>query len=271
MELWQINEVITDRGIRDLTRGFDRVEEQIFAILQRYLMRFDLSNGEFVAQTATASLINQMNREIAQALTASSLDSEIEKFLTNFDEIGDNIKQIHRNLSDVNVPNRIINQQKQFALDRTLYSLREANVSTDFIAPVKRVLYQRITTGASLLETERELRALIMGDDKTKGALTRWVGQVARDGVNQYKGAIHQAVKNEFGFTALAYVNSLVEDSRSQCRRWTEMGRIEEEQLQQEINWAFQNGQGMIPETNPDNFIINRGGYNCRHEAIPVR
>jgi len=49
------------------------------------------------------------------------------------------------------------------------------------------------------------------------------------------------------------------------------MGRIEEERLQQEINWAFQNGQGMIPETNPDNFIINRGGYNCRHEAIPVR
>ncbi len=271
MELWQINEVITDRGVRELTQGFDMVERQIYAILRRYLLRFDLSNGEFVAQTATASLINQMNREIAEALSVSSLDSEIQRFLTNFDEIGDNIKQIHKDLSQVNVPNRIINQQKQFALDRTLFSLREANVSIDFIAPVKRVLYQRVTTGASLLETERELRALIVGDDKTKGALTRWVGQVARDSVNQYKGAIHQAVKNEFDFTAIAYVNSLVDDSRSQCRRWTEMGRIEEAELEQEINWAFRNGQGMIPETNPDNFIINRGGYNCRHEAIPVR
>jgi len=26
----------------------------------------------------------------------------------------------------------------------------------------------------------------------------------------------------------------------------------------------------MIPNTTPQNFMINRGGYNCRHSAIPV-
>jgi hypothetical protein len=169
------------------------------------------------------------------------------------------------------VSESLVNQQKQFAIDRTVYSLREANVSLRFIDPVKRVLYQRVTTGASLLDTERELRNMIRGAAGEKGILERWVGQVARDSINQYEGSINTAVKNEFNFKALRYVNSLVSDSRSQCRRWVNMGRIEFTDLPQEIQWAYANGKGMIPDTMTDNFLINRGGYNCRHRAIPVR
>ncbi len=271
MELWTLNEIISNRSVDELTKGYDKVQDEIFAILQRYLLRFDLSNGEFVAQTATARLINEMNREIAIALSSSSMDGEIDKFLSNFDEVGENVKKMHKQLSDVNVPNRIINQQKQLAIDRTIFSLKEANVNLRFVEPVKRVLYQRVTTGASLLETERELRRMITGDAETKGVLERWVGVTARDSINQYEGSVHTAVANEFGFTALRYVNSLVTDSRSQCKRWVEMGRIEFDTLDAEIRWAYNNGSGMIPETFIDNFLINRGGYNCRHRAIPVR
>jgi len=31
------------------------------------------------------------------------------------------------------------------------------------------------------------------------------------------------------------------------------------------------NGTGFIPETTPENFCQNRGGYNCRHTCYPVR
>jgi hypothetical protein len=271
MELWNLNEQIVDSAVDRLGRGFDRVEDEIYDILKRYLTRFDTVDGSFAAQSATARLITDMNREIAVALTRSSIDSEISKFLVNFDEIGENVRRIHRQLSDVGVAESLVNQQKQFAIDRTVYSLREANVSLRFIDPVKRVLYQRVTTGASLLDTERELRNMIRGAAGEKGILERWVGQVARDSINQYEGSIHTAVKNEFNFQALRYVNSLVSDSRSQCRRWVNMGRIEFADLPQEIQWAYNNGKGMIPDTMTDNFLINRGGYNCRHRAIPVR
>lgn len=270
MELWQINELISNDAVDRLTKGVDRVEDEIYQILKRYLLRFNLEDGSFAAQTATASLITDMNREIANAVSKSSLDNAISNFLVNFDQIGENTRLMHKQLSDVDVPVRIVNQQKQLAIDSTVFSLRTANVDMRFVDPIKRVLFQRVTTGASLLDTERELRRLIQGGDGNKGMMERWVGQIARDSINQYEGTIHTAVKNEFGFTAIRYVNSLVEDSRAQCQRWVGMGRIEEKDLPAEIAWAYNNGSGMIPATFTDNFLINRGGYNCRHRAIPV-
>jgi hypothetical protein len=43
------------------------------------------------------------------------------------------------------------------------------------------------------------------------------------------------------------------------------------EDLQKEINWAFANGRGMNDATTPETFALYRGGYNCRHMAIPFR
>jgi hypothetical protein len=271
MELWTLNELISDRAVTDLSKGMVGVERTVYDILRKYLLRFNTEDGSFSAQTATGKLIAEMNREIAVAISKSSLDSEISKFLVNFDEVGENVRKMHLQLNDIDVPQSLVNRQKAFAIDATTYSLREANVSTRMIDPVKRMLFQRVSTGASVLDTERELRQVILGDGERQGVLQRWVGQIARDSINQYEGTIHTAVANEFGLTAIRYVNSIVTDSRSQCKRWVAMGRIETKDLPSEINWAFQNGQGMIPETATDNFLINRGGYNCRHRAIPVK
>jgi hypothetical protein len=43
------------------------------------------------------------------------------------------------------------------------------------------------------------------------------------------------------------------------------------EDLEQEIAWAENNGTGMIPNTTPENFCQNRGGFNCRHICYPIR
>jgi hypothetical protein len=67
------------------------------------------------------------------------------------------------------------------------------------------------------------------------------------------------------------YVNSLIRDSRPQCVRWVGMEYLERAKLQSEIDWAFNNGSGMVKSTNPSNFATYRGGYRCRHLAIAVR
>lgn len=266
-----MNELISNQAVTDIVKGMDVVERQVFDILRKYLTRFDLQNGDFVATGSTAQIINEMNREIALALSSSSLDGNIDKFLVNFDEIGENVRRIHADVNDVNVPKALVNRQKQFAIDNTIYSLKEAQVSTHFTQPIRQLLFRRVTTGASLLDTERELRILMLGDKERLGAFRSWVGQIARDSINQYEGSIHQAVKNEFGFQRVRYIGGLVTDSREQCKRWEGIGTIDAVDLPAEINWAKNEGSGMILTTDVDNFLINRGGYNCRHRAIPVR
>jgi hypothetical protein len=62
-----------------------------------------------------------------------------------------------------------------------------------------------------------------------------------------------------------------------QCEEWVNFeengkkGLILFEQLEEQILFAENEGTGMIPNTTPENFCQNRGGYNCRHIAYPVR
>ena len=101
--------------------------------------------------------------------------------------------------------------------------------------------------------------------------------QASRDALLQYDGVVNEAVRKVYKMDALLYVGSIVKDSRAQCERWVretkngKLGLILFEDLQDEIDWADNNGTGMIPNTTPENFCQNRGGYNCRHIAYPVR
>ena len=87
----------------------------------------------------------------------------------------------------------------------------------------------------------------------------------------QMQGAANQAIANEYELDGYAYVGTEVENTRPQCSRWIDKGFLYIKELQDEISWANTNGTGMIKGTTPSTFAIFRGGYNCRHEAIPMR
>ena len=114
---------------------------------------------------------------------------------------------------------------------------------------------------------------MINGNREQLGVFERWVGQIARDAVNEYQGGINAQIKVQYDLTDIRYVGSLVEDSRPQCVRWVKElgGRIKGTDLQAEIDWAYDHGSGMKPDTNPENFPQKRGGYNCEHIAIPTK
>jgi hypothetical protein len=89
--------------------------------------------------------------------------------------------------------------------------------------------------------------------------------------LNQFDGQVNSAIANEFGLDAYRYVGSLIDDSRAQCIRWAGKQVLLKEDLAKEISWATANGTGMIAGTTPENFATFRGGYNCRHSAIPFK
>ncbi|MFN9108950.1 MAG: hypothetical protein ACK5XN_02555, partial [Bacteroidota bacterium] len=110
-----------------------------------------------------------------------------------------------------------------------------------------------------------------VGTPELNGLYSRYVKQVSRDALGQFDGQINAKIADEFGLDAFRYVGSIIDDSRSQCVRWVGKRILEKSEMQSEINWANNNGSGMIPGTTPENFLVYRGGYNCRHRAIPFK
>lgn len=267
------NIIVSERLEKRLNKSLEEVQQEIFRLVDRLTRQFKQENGVYVPDDQAGELLATLNREIRRILERSSLTDEMMKFLDDFDLLDANIKAIQSDLNGIKVPADIFTNQKKWAMDSVVNALREGNVNLKFIQPVKDILYSRVAFGGSVTDAEKQLRRVILGSGEENGAIIKSIGQVARDTMQQYQGTVNQQIKVEYGLTNIRYVGPLVKDSRDQCIRWIEKfdGLLRDDQLEDEIRWAYNNGQGMYPDTTPENFCQKRGGYNCIHDAIPVR
>lgn len=267
------NIIVAARLGKKLVKSLAEIEKEIFTLVDRLTRKFKSEKGFYIPDPESQELLATLNKEIRKILKKSAIEDEVMKFIDDFDLIDKNIAAIQKSLNGIKVEKSIFTEQRAWAIDNTVNSLVESNINLKFIQPVKQLLYSRVSFGGSVVDAEKQLRQMVLGDGEFPGVLVKSIGQVARDTINQYQGTINQQIKVQYELTDIRYVGPLVNDSRPQCIRWiTEFkGRLSDEQLADEIKWAYNNGKGMVPDTTPENFCQKRGGYNCIHEAIPVR
>lgn len=256
-----------------LLKSVKDIQNEISAAVDDLIKEFEIKNGKFVPETDFPFIIATLNKRIKVIIDSSKLESEVLKFIDDFDLIDKNIKAVQSGLNGIKVDPQIFNNQRAWVIDNTVNSLLESNISTKFIQPVKTILYNRVAFGGSVVDAEMQLRQIIKGNPGELGVFERWVGQVARDAVNEYQGGINAQIKVQYDLPDIRYVGGLVDDSRWQCKRWIEelKGRLYGKDLQAEIDLAYDNGSGMKPDTTPGNFPQKRGGFNCTHIAIPTK
>lgn len=256
-----------------------------------YINELGKTEGLSVAQRGAlaATAVNQFERKLSMAIEKNAkYQSQIRGYLRNFDTIDKINTKIHKQTNKINI-NKIIrqaNKQQRTLIGKTaegiVSEISDANLTDNltgrsmrkqFTKPVKRILYQNIMTGTPGTQVKKQLHDFIIGEKGKIGQLQRWTGQITRDALSQYDGAINDMVRKEYDLNAFRYIGSLVDDSRPQCIRWIRKkgGILSYKELTKEIQWAKNNGTGMIPGTNKDNFGTYRGGWNCRHDAIPFR
>ncbi|GAF75509.1 unnamed protein product, partial [marine sediment metagenome] len=208
--------------------------------------------------------------------------SEIRKYMTNFDVMDKLNTKIHRGLNKIDIKGviKLANKQKRELVGKTVGNvLSEVNrfpqnmlgdeMREQFTKPVKKILYENIMQGKSQSAAKKALHDYIVGQKGKIGQLERWSGQIARDTLSQYDGAVNDMVRKEFDLNGYRYIGSLVRDSRPQCIRWRRMKELPMAILPAEL--ANPSNRGQIPGTTKDNFGTYRGGYNCQHSAIPIR
>lgn len=265
--------ILQERLTNKFVRSLKDVEKEILELVERLTRKFKTENGHFVPEKDSIELLATLNKEIKKILDKVHINDEVANFIDDFDQIDTNIKNLQKSLNGIQVPASLFNAQKAWAIDNTVNSLVESNINLKFIQPVKQLLYSRVSFGASVVDAEKQLRQIVAGKPGEFGILQKWIGQIARDTINEYQGTVNQQIKIQYELTNIRYVGPLVEDSRAQCVRWVDKlgGFISDTDLQSEIDWAYANGSGMKPDTTVENFCQKRGGWNCIHLAIPVR
>jgi hypothetical protein len=268
---------ITEKVNGILEKKLSIVEPKFVQQVTEWITKFQTSSGNIVRTKSNRDRMASFKTAMERYLERAGYYDMISQFLTGFDAMAEAQKEIQNDLNAISLTQSFLNQFKRVAIKQVVDNMTKQGLMNALINPIRNELNIAVNQGSSLTDVVTSIRGQLSTNEKRQGILKKLSLQSTRDALGQYDGTVNEAVRKTYKLDALLYVGSLVKDSRPQCERWTQYeengkrGLILFEQLEDEILWADANGTGMIPNTTPENFCQNRGGYNCRHVAYPVR
>jgi hypothetical protein len=284
MSLYQLvneNQRIAENGARQLEGRFKKLERDMLKRIQEYLRQLPTKGGKIVMDETSTRVLNEINGVLGETLRNKEVRDAIRGLLPEFDKIAANVSTMHGEENALNVSQSLLTDTRNRMVQMTSDNIISSGYNARFADPVRKALYNHINFGAGILDTEKALRAIIAPVDGN-GALTRYVGGVARDSFHQYEGQTHKQIAELNGLKNWRYIGNILPGAptrsgkrtggtRPQCIRWVNKEIILGSELEDEVRWARTNGSGWIPGTDVALWPINRGGYNCRHKAIPTK
>lgn len=264
-------------GISEIVKkGADDASNKLVKMLTAYIDKMPSKDGKLKKGADSTRLINKLRAEIDDIIAKSSFPDAVKEVVRSLPQIEENAKIVLNALNpevDINWSKLNISTLQTAQANTIVENMTGGPLSQYVKEPLTQALYRNVYLGATLSETKEYLMDyLLMSADDKYGRMARYATQMAQDALMQYDGLIYDNFKTTYETNAVRYIGSLIQDSRPQCRRWINNNRgiILNKNLQNEIDWANTNGSGMYPGTMPFNFCTYRGGYRCRHRAIPV-
>lgn len=271
------DELNVNDGSRIISKGTKRISTVSKALTPAFidgvlaeLKQMDTKSGQVLSDNQrNRNLINSVRGNVRNVLNSVGYFDAVNNFLFNFDLLSDFQKGIHEQLSGIVVKGSQITPFRKWAIDKVLFDLQGQGLDAALINPIKQEMKKAVDLGGNFQDMSRSVESFLR--QGKNGHLDRIVQLGSQDALGQFNGLVNDAVRREFNLDGFVYVGSVVEGTRPQCLRWLAMREIPWAGFGKEIEWANRNGTGWIKGTTKDLFLQNRGGYRCRHDAIPKR
>jgi len=245
------------------------LSDRLFNEVMAQILKFSASGGVIDSGSKSNKQVLAETQKLLENYFASGFFSDFAPdIVTELSNIQDSSEYFQQEENGVSFSDSYkaaqINPIKKIFAQNALDSLGQSAFNTEAASPIMKVLLEATQFGYTLKQTQSALKA-------STDSFGRYTGQVVRDSMFGYDGQINGAFAAEIGADAYKYSGSIIQDSRPQCRKWVKMKTLPFSELAKEIAWANKNGNGMRPNTTKENFAVLRGGYNCRHRAIPIK
>lgn len=272
----ELAKTIANKGRDKFLAGLDDHSKDFFDLLKKELEKLSTKNGKIDKDDPqNKKLFAKLQSNILANLRKTGYYTATERLLDNFTDISQNTKLAAEIANDLKITNSLLTNIQTARRDAAIDKLIGQGLNANFVNPITDVVNQAIVMGQDLQGLIGGLESVLITNanpnKQALGLLSSYATRIGRDVLFQMQGAVNQVIRNEYDLDGYAYIGTEVEDTRPQCARWLDKGFIKISELADEIEWAEKNGKGMIQGTTPDTFAIVRGGYNCRHAAIPMQ
>lgn len=285
----QFNDTIKriDKAVNKFNEHIPKLQKDMFNEIQEELKRLDTSNGKIKTTVANLRIIASIKNKLLKLILTPEYIKEVKEFAGAFNDVTKLQNEYWRSVESTFRPSTFLKEIRNQAILDTVAKLTESGIGATIQEQVTNILRTNITTGGSYSAITDQLRELLLTTE-TDGVLQRYAKQITTDSLNQYSAQYTEKVSSDLGFEWFAYQGSDIVTTRPFCDAMTDLRYFHVTEiprlLRAEDLYYIKDGvktkvaiydrtklpHGMIPGTNPSNFQINRGGYNCGHQIRPV-
>lgn len=170
---------------------------------------------------------------------------------------------------------------QQLAIENTVGGLTGAGLQSNVTDKLNEMLLRAVTSNAKYADLMEEMRTYLRGDAEHQGALARYANTYTVTALSQYAGQNNRLLTEDLGCEWFEYVGSEIETTREFCEHLCEKRFIHKSEIPEILKGHIDGHkckiyaktglpQGMIEGTNAENFQVNVGGWNCRHQLVPI-
>lgn len=284
--MFKLNLRELERLLNEMTDGMDNAvgkvesastsaQEQIYKALLAQINKFEIIDGRFVVGQNYSARLAVITKQINDILV-NVYKPSIREYLGHYATVDDITLSLHKSYNELLIDKQKLTPARRVVYDQAEYFLTDG-LADAYIQPAKYLLMQAVTTGITIKDAESALRNWNDGE-AVSGKLTSgrqvhrlqaYSTQVARQSIYSYQGSVQDIIAKEYNLDTFIYVGDIIKDSRPFCKHMVSLNR--KIKLDEVPALLKRYPDGIIPDTTKKNFYINRGGYSCRHSAMPVK
>lgn len=284
-----------DQAIEKFNSKIPAAQKRMYEGIADELKRLDTGNGKIKTTVANLRIIQSIKNKLTRLIVTPEYLKDVKEFVSQFNEVTKLQNEYWKSVENTFTPRVLLKEIRKQAIADTVKNLTSSGIGAGISDQIATILRTNITTGGSYAQMTEQLREKIL-NTSTDGALAKYAKQITIDSLHQYSAQYTQTVSSDLGLEWFAYQGSEIMTSRPFCQAMVENNRyfhisqvpnllkgldaqgnrlkyIDNKDGKEKTVSIYDKTDlpnGFIPGTNAANFFINRGGYQCSHQARPV-
>lgn len=277
-----------DRSINLFNKRIPSTQKDMYNELVSELRRLDIKGDTIKTTVANLKIIQSVKNKLTKIILNDDYLSDVKDFVKSFNTISSLQNEYWKGVESEFKPGPLLKQIRIQAIGDTVQQLTESGIGANISDRITDILRTNITSGGSYKALNAQLLESLTDTEKSDGLLTKYSKQITNDSIQQYNRTYTQQVASGLGFEWYAYQGSDIRATRPFCDALTDLRYFHVSEvprlLRAEDLYYIKDGQktkvpiydrtglpaGLIEGTNPENFFIRAGGYNCGHQIRPV-
>lgn len=242
------------------------------ALLEWMDSSLETRGGNLIASKETIDILNDFDAGYLKVLNQiKSYRGAVSSFVRELPKLHDVIKdyQVTNNKIDWGLAR--VGDTQNLVVNEIIKAYTENGLNTEFVQPIRDMLYQNIVAGTNVVEAKESLKDYVKGGNDKSGKLDKYLTQTSQQAVDSYTGAINKKLMETFEYPVLIMSGSLISTSSKQCRIGVKdmEGIIKKEDFENVLKpIAVLNG--LVDGTTFKNLPFNKLHWGCRHEFTPA-